>query len=133
MKKKSAVHLCLLGGTVLLVAQLSLLGLLLYPYNQHHQNFLKDVEAVVNITSKLHMSVFAVDSQVLQHLTYHRNDLRSRCGLCEAKHPATFVTLFTGLKQSVSIVSAFLINYYIMCFCSFTVVYNLQFTAAKCS
>lgn len=124
MKKKSAVHLCLLGGTFLLVAQLSLLGLLLYPYNQHHQHFLKDVEAVVNISSKLHMSVFAVDSQVLQHLTNHRNDLRSRCRLCEAKHPATFVTLFTGLKQSVSIVAASLINYYIIYFCSFTFIYN---------
>jgi hypothetical protein len=126
MKKKSAVHLCLLGGTVLLVAQLSLLGLLLYPYNQHNQNLLKDVEAVVNITSKLHMSVFAVDSQVLQHLT-DRNELRSRCGLCEAKHPATFVTLFTGLKQSVSIVSAFLIDYYIIyiyIYIFFTVMYK---------
>ena len=122
MKKKSAVHLCLVGGVVLLVAQLSLLGLLLYPYNPHHQNFLKDVEAVVNITSKLRMSVFSVDSQVLQHFTNHRNDLRSRCVLCEAKHPATFVTLFMGLKQSVSIFSAFLINCYIHC--SFTVTYN---------
>jgi hypothetical protein len=124
MKKKSAVHLCLVGGIVLLVAQLSLLGLLLYPYNPHHHTFLKDVEAVVNITSKLHMSVFAVDSQVLQHFTNHENDLRSRCVLCEAKHPATFVTLFTGLKQSVSIVSAFMINYYIIYFCSFTVTYD---------
>jgi hypothetical protein len=116
MKKRSAVHLCLIGGIVLLVVQLSLLGLLLYPHNPHHQHFLKDVEAVVNITSKLHLSVFTVDREVLQHFTKHRNEMRSRCVLCEAKHPATFVILFTGLKQSVSIVSAFLSYYYIIYF-----------------
>jgi hypothetical protein len=103
MKKKSAIHLCLIGGSVLLIAQLSLLGLLLYPHNQHHAYFLKDVETVVNITSKLHMSVFAVDSEALQHFTNQKNGPRMQCVLCGTKHPATFVTLFRGIKQSVSI------------------------------
>jgi hypothetical protein len=109
MKKKSAIHLCLVGGLVLLTAQLSLLVLLLYPYNQHRTYFLKDVGALVNITSKLHMSVFAVDSEALQHFTNQKNELRTQCVLCEDRHPATFVTLFRGYKQSVSIVSSLFI------------------------
>jgi hypothetical protein len=109
MKKKSAIHLCLVGGLVLLTAQLSLLLLLLYPYNQHRTYFLKDVGAVVNITTKLRMSVFAVDSEALQHFTNQKNGLRTHCVLCEARHPATFVTLFMGFKQSVSIISSFFI------------------------
>lgn len=103
MKKKSAIHLCLVGGSVLLIAQLSLLGLLLYPQKQRHTYFLKDVETVVNITSKLRMSVVAVDSEALQHFNDQKNGIRMQCALCETKHPATFVTLFRGLKQSVSI------------------------------
>jgi hypothetical protein len=102
MKKKSAIHLCLVGGSVLLFAQLILLGLLLYPHNQRDTYFLKDIETVVNITSKLRMSVIAVDSEALQHFSNQKNDIRRQCVLCEAKHPATFVTLFRGLKQSVS-------------------------------
>jgi uncharacterized membrane protein len=108
MKKKSAIHLCLVGGLTLLVAQLSLLVLLLYPYNQQRIYFLKDVGAVVNITSKLHMPVFAVDTEVLQHFTKQKNDIRTQCVLCKAKHPATFVTLFRGLKESVSILATLL-------------------------
>jgi hypothetical protein len=110
MKKKSAIHLCLVGGLVLLTAQLSLLVLLLYPYSQHHAYFLKDIGTVVNITSKLHMSVFAVDSEALQLFTNQKHERGAQCVLCEARHPATFVTLFRGLKHSVSIVSAFFIS-----------------------
>jgi hypothetical protein len=102
MKKKSAIHLCFAGGSVLLFAQLILLGLLLYPHNQRDTHFLKDIETVVNVSSKLHMSVIAVDSEALQHFTNRKNGIRRQCALCETKHPATFVTLFRGLKQSVS-------------------------------
>ncbi|XP_021914627.1 fukutin-like isoform X2 [Zootermopsis nevadensis] len=105
MKKKSAVHLCLVGGLILLTAQLSLLVLLLYPYNQYHIHFLKDVGAFVNISSKLHMSVFVVDSETLQHFINQKNEHKTQCVLCEARHPATFVTLFRGFKQSVEFMS----------------------------
>ncbi|XP_069682126.1 ribitol-5-phosphate transferase FKTN-like [Periplaneta americana] len=100
MKKRSAIHICLVGGLILLIAQLGLLVLLLYPYNQHRTYILKDVGTLVNITSKLHMSLFAVDSEVLQNFINTKNEIRKQCILCETRYPATFITLFRGIRQS---------------------------------
>ena len=105
MKKKSAIHLCLAGGLVLLVAQLSLLMLLLYPYKHHRTNLVKDVSDIANITIKLQHSLIAVDSEVLQYYSNQKLNSKQQCLLCEARNPATFVILYRGIKQSVSMVS----------------------------
>ncbi|PSN39877.1 Fukutin [Blattella germanica] len=104
MKKRSAIHICLAGGLVLLTVQLSLLMLLLYPYKHHRTNLLKDVNEVVNITSKLHFSLIAVDKDVLQYYTYQKGSAKKECILCEARHPSTFVILFRGIRQSDELV-----------------------------
>ena len=103
MKKKSAIHLCLAGGLVLLIAQLSLLMILLYPYKHHRANLVKDISAIVNITSKLHFSFIAVDSEVLQYHSNQKLKLKKQCLFCEARNPATFVILYRGIRQNVSI------------------------------
>ncbi|KAJ9580943.1 hypothetical protein L9F63_023876 [Diploptera punctata] len=105
MKKKSAIHLCLAGGLVLLIAQLSLLMLLLYPYKHHRNNLIKDITVIVNITSKLHFSLIVVDSEVLQHYSNQKLSSKNSCLLCEPRNPATFVIFYKGIRQSDELVS----------------------------
>ncbi|XP_067002294.1 ribitol-5-phosphate transferase FKTN [Anabrus simplex] len=106
MKNNTALHLCVIAGLILLAAQLSLFALLMYPYNKHSVLPLDDIMGIVNITSKLHLSLLAIDNHILHQYLNHRND-KNVCILCDATYPLTFAVLFRGLKHNENLLSMF--------------------------
>nr|CAD7445405.1 unnamed protein product [Timema bartmani] len=95
MRRKSAMHLCLIGGLILLATQLILLILLVYPRDQHDETFpLEDIITFINITSNLQLPVIMVDSAVLEHHANQKRRIHEPCVLCRAKHPVTFLLLY---------------------------------------
>nr|CAD7417291.1 unnamed protein product [Timema poppensis] len=94
MRRKSALHLCLIGGLILLATQLILLILLLYPRDQHKTFPLEDITTFINITSSFQLPVIMVDSAVLEHHANQKRHVHEPCVLCRAKHPVTFILLY---------------------------------------
>ncbi|KAJ8898420.1 hypothetical protein PR048_003780 [Dryococelus australis] len=89
VRKKSAIHLCLAGGLVLLTVQLMLLGLLLYPQAQPRYFPASDASILANVSDRLGVRVFLVDPQSLQRVSAGRGDRGRTCVSC----PHAFVAL----------------------------------------
>ncbi|KAK7863769.1 hypothetical protein R5R35_009576 [Gryllus longicercus] len=106
MRNRSAIHLCLIVGLVLLVVQLSLLAILLYPFASDDVFPIDDIAAIVNISTKLHSSLLVVDENILHNYVSNKQKVKY-CLFCGVSYPVTFAIFFQGVKHSENLHSMF--------------------------
>lgn len=103
MKNKSVIHLCLIAGLILLVAQLSLLAVLIFPLEKFQTFPINDLQILVNITSKLNLPILAIDSEILHSVAGKSRQFAKECILCKGKFPITFAVMFRGLESNFGV------------------------------
>lgn len=99
MRNKSAIHLCLIVGFVVLAVQLILLVILLYPLANDDNFPIDDIAAVVNISAKLQSFLLIADKSILGN--HYDNRFKDQyCVFCGVSYPVTFILFFQGSKHS---------------------------------